>query len=60
MYGGAYLRRGGGSYFDGRFNGGFFALQGWEAYIWRSLFPEFYGTLTTIKNSLVSIYKLKI
>ena len=63
---GIYVRRGlsteggGGSYFEARFNGGFFALQGWEAYIWRGLFSEFYGTLTTIKNSLLSIYKSKI
>ena len=47
----------GGSYFDGLFNGGFFALRGWGAYIWRGLFSEFYGTLNTIKNSLVSFFK---
>ena len=28
----------------GRFNGGFFALPDWGAYIWRSLFSKFYGT----------------
>ena len=28
---------------EGRFNGGFFALPVWGAYIWRSLFSEFYG-----------------
>ena len=39
------------------FNGGFFAFRGWGAYIWRGLFSEFYGTLKTIKNSLVSIFK---
>ena len=27
----------------GRFNGGFFALPVWGAYIWRGLFSEFYG-----------------
>ena len=45
---------GGGSYFEGRFNGGFSRLG---AYIWRGFFSEFYGKLKTIKNSLVSIYK---
>ena len=35
----------GGLYLDGRFNGGFFALLVWGAYIWRGLFSEFYGTL---------------
>ena len=34
---------GGGVYLDGRFNGGFFALRVWGAYIWRGLFSEFYG-----------------
>ena len=34
---------GGGSYLEGRFNGGFFALPVWGAYIWRGLFSEFYG-----------------
>ena len=28
----------------GRLNGGFFALRVWEAYIWRGLFSEFYGS----------------
>ena len=28
---------------EGRFNGGFFALPVWGAYIWRGLFSEFYG-----------------
>ena len=27
---------------EGRFNGGFFALRVWGAYIWRGLFSEFY------------------
>ena len=27
-------------YLEGRFNGGFFALQVWEAYIWRGLYME--------------------
>ena len=33
-----------GLYSEGRFNGGFFALRFWGAYIWRGLFLEFYGT----------------
>ena len=33
----------GGLYLEGRFNGGFFALQVWGAYTWRGLFSEFYG-----------------
>ena len=32
---------------EGRFNGGFFALPVWGAYIWRGLFSEFYGTSKT-------------
>ena len=35
----------GGLFFEGRFNGGFFALPVWGAYIWRGLFSEFYGIL---------------
>ena len=30
----------GGLYLEGRFNGGFFALPVWGAYIWRSLYIE--------------------
>ena len=30
----------GGSYLEGRFNGGFFALPVWGAYIWRGLYME--------------------
>ena len=30
----------GGLYLEGRFNGGFFALPVWEAYIWRGLYVE--------------------
>ena len=37
---------GGGLYSEGRFNGGFFALRFWGAYIWRGLFSEFYGDLS--------------
>ena len=32
-------------YLEGRFNGGFFALPVWGAYMWRGLFSEFYGIL---------------
>ena len=37
----------GGLYSEGRFNGGFFALRFWGAYIWKGLFSEFYGTLSS-------------
>ena len=40
---GGNLPPGGGLYLEGRFNGGFFALRVWAAYIWRGLFSEFYG-----------------
>ena len=33
-----------GLYLEGRFNGGFFALRYWGAYIWRGLLSEFYGS----------------
>ena len=33
-------RWGGGLYLEGRFNGGFFALPVWGAYIWRGLYME--------------------
>ena len=36
---------GGGLHLEGRFNGWFFALRFWRAYIWRGLFSEFYGIL---------------
>ena len=42
---GKYKPRGGGLYLERRFNGGFFALLVWEAYIWRGLFSEFCGIL---------------
>ena len=32
-----------GLYSEGRFNGGFFAVRFWGAYIGRGLFSEFYG-----------------
>ena len=37
----------GGLSLEGLFNGGFFALRVWGAYIWRGLFSEFYGIYTT-------------
>ena len=40
----------GGLYSEGAFNGGFFALQFWGAYIWRGLFSEFYGILQEQKR----------
>ena len=38
---------GGGLYLEGRFNGGYFALPVWGAYIWRDLYVEglFFGIL---------------
>ena len=49
----------GGLYLKGRFNGGFFALRVWGAYIWRGLFSEFYGISTTgNKVSLVNFFAL--
>ena len=39
-------RGGGGLYWEGQFNGGFFALPVWGLItIWRGLFSEFYGIL---------------
>lgn len=37
-------------YSEGRFTGGFFVLRVWEAYIWRRLFSEFYGTSRIVSN----------
>ena len=45
---------GGGLYLEGRFNGGFFALQVWRTYIWRGLFSEFYGMSMRIGESLLA------
>ena len=36
-------------YSEGRFNGGFFALRFWGAYIWRGLFSEFYGIFSSLE-----------
>ena len=38
----------GGLYLERRFNGGFFALWVWGAYIWRGLFSEFYGSWSVV------------
>ena len=47
-----------GLYWEGRFNGGFFALRVWGAFIWRGLyrymkglFSEFYGIIKTNRLS---------
>ena len=38
-----FVQAPGGLYSEGRFNGGFFALRVWSAYVWRGLFSEVYG-----------------
>ena len=52
----------GGLYLERRFNGGFFALPVWEAYIWRGLFSEFYGIIcdwnTTMGYSKYELFVL--
>ena len=42
---------GGGLYLEGQFNGGFFALRVWGAYIWRGLYMEglIFGILRYLK-----------
>ena len=46
----------GGLYLEGRFNGGFFALPVWRAYIWRGLFSEFYDILLhSLMKQLVTV-----
>ena len=50
---------GGGLYLEGRFNGGFYALPVWGAYIWRGLFSEFYclpGKTALTKQCQMEIY----
>ena len=42
-----------GLYLEGRFNGGFFALPVWGAYIWRGLFSKFYS------NKLAKDYSMQ-
>ena len=41
------------NFLEGRFNGGFFTLPVWGAYIWRGLFSEFYSMPVIIIISLV-------
>ena len=52
----------GGLYLDGRFNGGFFALEVWGAYIWRGLYMEglIFGILWYLRSSDVSLSNLAI
>ena len=45
VFEGNFLKPPGSLYLEGRFNGGFFALPVWGAYIWRGLFSEFYGII---------------
>ena len=40
----------GGLYLEGRFNGGFFALPVWGAYIWRGLYMEAYFRNFTVSQ----------
>ena len=56
----------GGLYLEGRFNGGFFALRVWGAYIWRGLYTEglifgilrYHYYIKTRHNDLFSQYNL--
>ena len=52
----------GGLYVEGRFNGGFFALEVWGAYIWRGLYMEglIFGILWYLRSSDVSLSNLAI
>ena len=43
----------GGLYFEGRFNGGFFALRAWGAYIWGGLYME--GLIFGILRYIVKV-----
>ena len=45
---------------EGRFNGGFFALRVWGAYIWRGLYMEglIVGILRYTKSTYYNIYSL--
>ena len=45
-----------GLYLEGRFNGGFFVLRYWGAYIWRGLLLEFYGTRLLVDNAVIKSY----
>ena len=52
----------GGLYLEGRFNGGFFALEVWGAYIWRGLYMEglIFGILWYLHSSDASLSNLAI
>ena len=47
----------GGIYLEGRFNGGFFALRVWGAYLWRGLYMEglIFGILRYLKKDLALV-----
>ena len=51
----------GGLYLEGRFNGGFFALPVWGAYIWRGLYMEglIFGILRYQINIFLSTNSLR-
>ena len=49
----------GGLYSEGRFNGGFFALRVWGAYIWRGLFSEFSGISHHLKLLSIQTNRLE-
>ena len=49
----------GGLYLEGRFNGGFYALSVWGAYIWRGLFSELYGILISKATTAHAAHFLK-
>ena len=46
----------GGLYLERRFNGGFFVLLVWGAYIWRGLFSEVYGMQNAANDSTHRIW----
>ena len=48
----------GGLYLEGRFNGGFFTLRVWGAYIWRGLFSEFYGIIVILTERSCCFIKM--
>ena len=47
----------GGLYAEGRFNGGFFALRFWVAYIWRGLYMEelIFGILQYVSHKILGV-----
>ena len=48
----------GGLYLEGRFNGGFFALPVWGAYIWRGLYME--GLIFGILQYVIGTINLRL